>query len=103
MFYCSENVCNKIEPELRSFNLDIWLAKYYTNKPTNFEDDNAVVQSRNYKGVSNIRQYSQSGVVNGYDELVDLNLCYDNIPKLIRNANLNYQDDFNSKIKKLFN
>lgn len=98
MIYCSDNVSQVLGEKLKSFNLDVWISKYYTNKDVQISDEDVIIQSRKYGGISTIRQYSDHGRVAGYDKDVDLNVCYYNLPEIIKNNNLNHHNDL--KLKK---
>lgn len=98
--YCSEKVANKIGAILQEYGIDVdfWISKYYyANTAVNFNSDDNIIQEHSYNGVSSIRQYAQTGKVNGYDGYVDLDACYKNIPAIIIENELNHTADITYK------
>ncbi len=98
--YCSEKVVNKIGAILQEYGIDVdfWISKYYyANTAVNFNSDDNIIQEHSYNGVSSIRQYAQTGKVNGYDGYVDLDACYKNIPAIIIENELNHTADITYK------
>lgn len=82
---------------IQSLNIEAWLARYATSKEMKITDEPNLDIKPNYDGDYAIRQYSESGKVEGYNGYVDLNVCYVNLPKIIRDLGFNHLETNNTK------
>lgn len=87
MLYCNSNWLNNILDKPRLDRFALWLANWSTNKPT---------WCNNY----GIWQYTDEGKVAGINENVDMNICYEDYPTMIKANSLN---GFNKPIANVVN
>ncbi len=92
MVYTGNN-CLKDNPKYRaiieSLDVDTWIPRYSSSNAVSFSNKPNVYGELDYSGSTSIRQYTQSGKVNGFNGNVDLNVCYTDFPKIIKNNGLN--------------
>lgn len=74
---------------IESLDVDTWIPRYLTANVVNFSDVPNVSNELNYSGSTSIKQYTQTGRVNGYNGNVDLDVCYLDFPKIIKSRGLN--------------
>ena len=94
MMYTNSNCCSNygFEELAQESNIKLWLAQYPTTDSVNIETN----PRKEYEGYfessrpHSIRQYSDNGRVNGYDQQLDLDLFYENIPQYIIENELNH-------------
>lgn len=86
---------------VESLNVDMWVPRYPSNSSIPIENEVGNIGSVNYDNPS-IRQYSDKGVLNGYSQNVDLNVCYVNYPELMRKYGLNHLDEKNKTESRLY-
>lgn len=92
MVYTGNN-CLKDNPKYRaiieSLDVDTWIPRYSSGNVVDFSSTPDIYGELSYSGSTSIRQYTQSGKVNGFNGNVDLNVCYTDFPKIIKNNGLN--------------
>lgn len=92
MVYTGNN-CLKDNPKYRaiieSLDVDTWIPRYSNSNTVSFSNKPNVYGELDYSDSTSIRQYTQSGKVNGFNGNVDLNVCYTDFPKIIKNNGLN--------------
>lgn len=92
MVYTGNN-CLKDNPKYRaiieSLDVDTWIPRYSNSNTVSFSNKPNVYGELDYSGSTSIRQYTQCGKVNGFNGNVDLNVCYTDFPKIIKNNGLN--------------
>ena len=92
MVYTGNN-CLKENPKYRaiieSLDVDTWIPRYSNGNVVDFSTTPDIYSELSYSGSTSIRQYTQSGKVKGFNGNVDLNVCYTDFPKIIKNNGLN--------------
>lgn len=74
---------------IEALDVDTWIPRYSDNSSVHFSNEPEVLEELSYDGKTSIRQYSKNGRVNGYNGEVDLNVCYTDFPKIIKENGLN--------------
>lgn len=92
MIYTGNNCLDdnpKYKALIESLNVDTWIPKYNSSRTTDFNSVPDVSMDDAYNGRTSIRQYTQRGKVEGYNGLIDLDVCYTDFPKIIKDNGLN--------------
>lgn len=97
--YANKNVCKNygVEELAKKYDVKIWLSRYLVGNPLT---DQSAEPTERYMGIPcDIIQYSQNGAVKGYKSPLDLDVCYENIPKDIIKNGLNGTNEMDESQK----